>query len=278
MNSLLSYLTIPAKGTANQAAEELYSIAGLGPLDKAADSYNECRNQISAIIYSHLDIDRFKTEDGTFSRTIPEGLGMEAADVIETEYKAYLDQLPFHELINDAEAATLQRMESYAWKNGISILPEAIQQMIRNLVKTADQYSRMLENVDDSSLKKSFKDASTCTLVESITGTNDNDVLVYRQDLIEYLEKRLANLMYSFFERFFNVLSCSSVFTDMETRFGSIIEYAKDQQTDSESIADLIIPDACLNGEHQVFTSSEKSTTEEIINTITSLFDSLTTK
>lgn len=278
MNSLLSYLTIPAKGTANQAAEELYSIAGLGPLDKAADSYNECRNQISAIIYSHLDIDRFKTEDGTFSRTIPEGLGMEAADVIETEYKAYLDQLPFHELINDAETATLQRMESYAWKNGICILPEAIQQMIRNLVKTADQYSRMQENVDDSSLKKSFKDASTCTLVESITGTNDNDVLVYRQDLIEYLEKRLANLMYSFFERFFNVLSCSSVFTDMETRFGSIIEYIKGQQIDSESIADLIIPDACLNGEHQVFTSSEKSTTEEIINTITSLFDSLTTK
>ena len=264
-------MTMPAKGTVNQAAEELYSIAGLGPLDKALEAYNECKDQISAIIYRRLDIDRFKTEDGTFSEAIPEGLGMEVADVIEVEYKAYLDQLPFHGLIKDAESSTLQRMESYAWRNGIIILPEAIQQMIRNLVKTADQYTRMQEDADDTSLKKSFKGASTCTLVESITGTNDNDVLVYRQDMIEYLEKRLANLMYSFFERFFNVLSCSSVFTDMETRFESIIEYAKGQQIDSESIADLIIPDDCLNGDHQVFTTAEERTPEEIIVSIASI-------
>ena len=61
MNSILTYLTMPAKGTANQAAEELYSIAGLGPLDKALDVYNECKGQISAIIYRRIDIDRFKT-------------------------------------------------------------------------------------------------------------------------------------------------------------------------------------------------------------------------
>ena len=271
MNSLLSYLTMPTAKTVSQAAEELYSIAGLGPIDKASNTYNECKSQISAIIYNYLDFDRFKAEDGCFSRVIPDGLGIEVAGVIEAEYKAFLDQLPFHELINDAETSTLQRMESYAWRNGINILPEAIQQMIRNLVRTADQYTRMQESVDDSSLKKSFKDASACTLIESITGTNDNDVLVYRQDLIEYLEKRLANLMYSFFERFFNVLSCSTVFTDMETRFLSLIEYAKGQQTDSESIADLIIPDDYLNGEHQVFTTSEEKTPEEIIASIASV-------
>ena len=266
MEFLFSYLTMPAKVTVNQAAEELYSIAGLGPLDKASNTYNECKSQISAIIYKHLDLDRFKAEDGCFSRVIPEGLGIEIAGVIEAEYQAYLDQLPFLELINDVEISTLQRIESFAWRNGIGILPEAIKQMVRNLVKTADQYSRMQERVDDSSLMKSFKDASKCTLMESIAGTNDNDVLIYRQDMIEYLEKRLANLMYSFFERFFNVASCSSVFNDMEARFESIIEYIKGQQIDSESITDLIIPDDFLNGKHQVFTTSEARTPEEIIS------------
>ena len=268
MESIVTYLITPAKGTVNQIAEEIYSIAGLGPLDKASDVYNESKSQISAIIYRHLDLDRFKTNEGTFSRTIPEGLGMEIIDVIETEFQTYLEQLQFLELINDAEISTMQRMESYAWKNGISILPEAIQQMTSNLAKTADQYSRMQENADDSSLKRSFEEASTCTLIESIVKTNDNDVLIYRQDMIEYLEKRLANLRYSFFERFFNVLSCSSVFTDMEMRFASILEYAKGQQIDSESIAGLIIPEDYLNGAHQIFTTSEKRTPEEIISSV----------
>ena len=96
MNSLLSYLTMPTAKTVSLAAEELYSIAGLGPIDKASSTYNECKSQISAIVYKHLDLDRFKAEDGCFSRVIPDGLGIEVAGVIEAEYNAYLDQLPFH--------------------------------------------------------------------------------------------------------------------------------------------------------------------------------------
>lgn len=235
MNLQYHYL-LQISGTVSDVAEMLYPVSGLGPVGDAARIYNLCIDEMRKLIYASLDFIRFKDNEGNFLNVIPEGLKLDIIEKIEAEYQAYLDGLDIQRMVADAESEVLGRVEYYAWHNGIRVLPEALERMTSNLARCAEEYDKMDDPVDDAGLLASYADALKNTLGERLGNANSDDILAYRLELVEYLEKTCSVRMYRFFERFFSILSCSSVFIDVRTKLENIREYLlKSGVTESEN-------------------------------------------
>lgn len=211
---------VQTSATAAEVAEILYPVAGLGPVDDAGNIFTLCKDELNKLIYANLDFALFKNDEEKFLNVLPEGMGLSIRDRIEAEYQTFLDNLDMGRMIADAEAGVLERVEQYASENVIDVLPEALEIMISNLAVCAGEYERMSnDSVDEAALLAAYEAACRNTLAERITDTNSDDILIYRQELIEYLEKACAVRMYKVFERFFSILSCSSVFIDLKHKF-----------------------------------------------------------
>lgn len=221
-------------GTSSEVAEFLYPVSGLGPVDDAANIFNLCKNEMHNLIYASLDFIRFKNEEDEFLNVIPEGLDIGIKEKIENEFQAFIDGLDIERMITDAESSVLRRVEEYAWKEGISALPDALDEMAANLSRCAGEYERMVVPVDDASLQRAYDAAVKNTLAERITGSNSNDILFYRQELIECLEKECYVRMHRLFVRFFSILACSSVFIDLKSKLTALKEYLLDLGFDEE--------------------------------------------
>lgn len=245
MESRYNILMRPS-GSISEVAEMLYPISGLGPVGSAADIYDLCKDEMHKLIYASMDFIRFKDDDGKFLDVIPEDLGIGLRDKILEEYQSFLDTLDMERMIADAEAEVLGRVELYAWNNGIRVLPEALDLMMVNLSRCADEYERLDDPVDDKGVVTSFEDASRNSLVERLGGTNSDDILAYRLEMIEYLEKVCSLRMYRLFERFFSILASSSVFIDLSNKLKDLREYligkgfsGEDVSAPADSFADV---------------------------------------
>ena len=206
--------------SAAEVAEILYPVAGLGPVDEAGNIYTACKDEMNKLIYASLDFIRFKNDKEEFLNELPEELGLNLKDRVEAEYQVFLDNLDMERMIDDAEAGVLERVGQYASENGADVLPEALELMMSNLAACAGEYERMKDDpVDDTALLAAYEAARKNTLVERISDTNSKDILIYRQEMIEYLEKACAVRMYRFFGCFYSILSCSSVFIDLKHKF-----------------------------------------------------------
>lgn len=214
-----------ASGSPSEVAEILYPSAGLGPVGKAGEIFKLCKAEIHKLVYHSLDFKSFKNERGEFLKVLPDNLGLELKERVEQEYQSFLDTLDMQQMIKVAESEVLHRIEVYAWNCGLIALPGAIQEMAANLSANSDEYDRMIGSTDESSLSASYEAAMKTTLAERISGTNSDDILIYRQELIEYLEKTCSVRMYEVFRRFFSILSCSNVFTDIKYKIMVIIDY-----------------------------------------------------
>lgn len=224
MKSPYSYL-LQKDLHAGEAAEILYPVAGLGPVDDALQIYDLCRQEMHKLIYACMDYIRFKDEDGNFLTELPGDLHIEIRERILSEYRDFVEGIDLERMVKDAEASVLARVEQYAWNDGVMVLPDAIRMMMNNLDECAHEYERMQEEADDYRLQASYASAVRNTLAERLSKGNADDILVYRQDMIEYLEAACANIMYSLFERFFSILSCSSVFMTLRTKLEDIRSY-----------------------------------------------------
>lgn len=224
MESRYQYL-LKTSGTVDEVAEILYPVSGLGPVGDAGNIYNLCKDEMHKLIYASLNFIRFQNNEGEFLNVIPEELKLDLKGRVEEEYQAFLDGLDMARMVTDAEREVLARVEHYAWHKGIKVLPEALEKMMSNLTGCAEEYENMDVPVDDASLIASYEDALKHTLRERLSGTNSDDILAYRLEMIEYLEKVCSVKMYRAFERFFSILACSSVFVEVKTKLENIREY-----------------------------------------------------
>lgn len=223
MMNLYNHLLKAPGQSVPEIAELIYGVAGSGPVDHALEVYAASKEMIARTIYSHLDFERFKTDDGKFMKTIPSELEKDAViDAVSHEYEEYIGSLDLEALVRDAEEQVVKRIERFIWINGVQNVSEAISLAERNITDCASQYAALHAEADPSALEKSYADALKMSLSERLLNTNDEDILIYRNDLIEYLEVVCSNVWYSFWERFFSVLSCSSVFTFARVRLNEL--------------------------------------------------------
>ena len=254
MNLFYSYLIRNASVSTAQTAETLYPIAGVGPVDDAWDHYSEFKDYAHSLIYEVLDINRFKDENEAFVNALPETLDLQkVTSEVSEAFKNHVAAVDMAELVDKAEAAVLIRMEQHIWTNGFTALADAVAVMQQNLLRTSEQYARMQETPEKTALEASYEDATRISLAEKLVKSNVDDILIYRQDMIEYLEKVCDNIMYAFWERFFGILSTSSVFMDAQARIESFANHIASlgiQPTDNLSYQ---LPDSLRNINELIF-------------------------
>ena len=64
---------------------------------------------MNKLIYASLDFIRFKNDKEEFLDELPEELGLNLKDRVETQYQAFLDNLELERMIFDAEAGVFER-------------------------------------------------------------------------------------------------------------------------------------------------------------------------
>lgn len=254
MDKLYSYFLQSPACSAAQAACCLYDTDAVGPVDEAAGIYENCKRIAGEVIYRHLDFAGFK-KDGEFVNELPEKFNLDVVTAIESEYQSFIDSHDLAAMVASAEDSFLKRVEVYAWTHGLVGLSEAIAAAVVNLKECSDQYARMCAPVDDTVLLKSYEEAARQTLLERISGSNHKDILIYRQDLIEYLERKCKVIMNAFFARFFTILSCSSVIMDTQSRISGIVEFLKSQGVEEIEATGTELPQDFFEGDFRIFTS-----------------------
>ena len=248
----------------SEIAAILYDISGVGPTDKALTLYNDCKRKIREIIYKYLPLDAFKDDQGDFVDILPAWMSPDIVDVIESEYQKFIDAIDLNSYIQLSEQVFLERVEFYAWNHGLVNLPESINCALTNISLCAEQYRNMQDVMDTETISKSFKNAEKRTFAERLANSNKDDILMYRMDMIEYLEQTCANKMYAFFERFFSILSCSSVIMDVQSRISSVLSYLYDTIGVYAIVSNVEIPEE-IRVYEPVFTTLDNATSEEII-------------
>jgi hypothetical protein len=258
MKGLYNYLLRPTELTVAEIAETVYGVAGVGPVGSASDVFAESKAMIGKIIYKYLDFDRFKTTDGTFINNLPSELGKdEVVQMVSDEYDRYISGLDMKSLICTAEAETVRRVEHHIWLNGLQKVYEAISLAERNIAECAVQYASLHSDPDSSALEKSYAHAMKLSLAERVMGTNDEDILVYRNDMVEYLEVVCANMRYAFWERFFTILSCSSIFAELCTRIEDLMNLLKETGATGEYDGDEGLQDSIPDGDTVILLDTE---------------------
>lgn len=265
MDKLYSYFLQSPAYPATEVADYLYDISGVGPVDEAALIYESCKQKIHDLIYGYLDLDDFKGEDGKFVNELPTKYDIDLVERIEAEYQEFIDGHDLNAMLLSAEDSILRRVEIYAWNHGLTVLPEAIDGALANISACSVQYHNMCEPVDSSALIQAHGEAYELTFIERISGKNADDILMYRQDLIEYLEKKCAVRMYEFFERFFSILSCSSVIMDIQMRLADMVAYLKDQGVAEVEKLETELPQDFFDRDIRVFTANTSSEPQDII-------------
>lgn len=224
MNLFFQYLLRNTTMSTAQTAEFLYPVAGYGPVDEAAEAFAELKECAHDVIYSALDMSFFKDDEGKFLNVLPSDLNPDMViDKVSSFFAGHVIPDDLEGLVRNEEHAVLVRMEQHIWKHGFNSLADAVALMLDNLQETSVEYARLQEQPDRTALDKSYEQASKCSLAEKVSKNNVDDILIYRQDMIEYLEKVLDNMLYAFWERFFNILSCSSVFADAQVRINEFV-------------------------------------------------------
>lgn len=219
MNIFFQHLFRNASMSVAETAEFLYPVAGSGPVDDAAVMYVELKECAHSLIYKALDIEVFKDDKGNFLNVLPDEMNPDKViKAVSSIYAECVDSVDVEKLVRSAEHSVLVRLEQQIWKHGFNSLAGAIDVMLKNLHDTSEQYVRLQEQPDRTAVDKSYADAVKCSLTEKVVKNNVDDILIYRQDMIEYLEKVCDNMMYSLWEKFFGILSCSSLFADAQSR------------------------------------------------------------
>lgn len=262
MKSLYNHL-LRSAGAASDIAEMLYPVAGLGPVDDAGNVYAVCKEELQRLICFNLDFIRFKNEEQDFLNVLPEDLGLDLKEKVEREYQSFLDAIDIERMVRDSEAEVLGRVEQYAWTNGIKELPEALEMMMDNLSVCAGEYARMICPVDDAALVKAYKAALKTTLAERISGANSDDILIYRQELIDYLEKACTVRFYKMIQRYYSILACSSIFIDVRYKLAAVREYLAEMGVTGEDCAG--VPAEYENVPGFVFTDMSETDPEKTL-------------
>lgn len=224
MNLFFQHLFRNTTMSMAQVAESLYPVAGSGPVDDAAESFAELKECAHNVIYSALDMGFFKDDEGKFLNVLPSSMNPDnLIKDVSSFFELHVIPTDMEDFVRNAEHAVLIRLEQHIWKHGFNSLADAVALMMDNLQETSEQYARLQVQPDRTAVDKSYEQASKCSLAEKVSKNNVDDILIYRQDMIEYLEKVLDNMQYAFWERFFNILSCSSVFVDAQVRINEFI-------------------------------------------------------
>lgn len=223
--SLLQEDSISAK----EIADKLYGVVVLDPF------IAQCKQKIESLIGKYLSFEKV-TVEGKLSNTLSSDLDYDIKDRIVSEYKYALDSIPNENLVCDIVGSIVRCVELQTWSNGIVNMGKAISLLVGRLNDTSECYSGLyVAPVSENELQDKFKKAKENTFVERIQGNNIDDIIEYRNVLIEYVQVACENILYSKLEDIYSMIATNNVFVQLNDNFRYLSAYADELK---RSVAD----------------------------------------
>jgi len=206
--------------SAKEIADKLYDVVDLDWL------ISKGKKEVESLCNRHLQFEKVKV-DGKLSNELPSELGYDLKDAILAEYREYMDGYSVEEITGAIVSKIERSIELQTWSNGIINMREAIALLIGRLSNSSRSYGNLSSApASENELLDKFNKAKENTFLERIQGNNIDDIIEYRNALVEYVRKSCDNMLYAKLQEIYGHVADCTAFERLEDNFGRLLEFA----------------------------------------------------
>ncbi len=210
--------------SAADLVNKLYGVIDLRSL------MDKCDEQLETLCNTYLSFNTVM-QDGRLANELPVTLELGVQDTIVKEFQSFLSQELTVEHYEQLRSAIVHQIEKLSWANGIAEMPQSVQLFVERLKRDAQYYAQMhVEPIEESVLLAAYNKAQEQTLLERIQQNNNDDIIAYRNILIEDTEIRCKNLVYAAIAQVFERLATEELFQHLHAHFLDLQHYAHELQ------------------------------------------------
>ena len=216
--SLLQEDSLPAK----EIAEKLCSVIDLNWL------IGQGKQEIESLCNKHLSFEKVKVE-GKLSNELSQELGYDLKDMIIAEYQNYLDSHSTDEITTAIISKIERSIELQTWSNGIVNMQEAIKLLVERVKNSSRSYGNLYTApISENVILEKFNKAKENTLLERIQGNNIDDIIEYRNALMEYVRVSCENMLYAKLKGVYGSIANDATFERLQSNFNDLSQYAQE--------------------------------------------------
>lgn len=216
--SLLQEDSLPAK----EIAEKLCSVIDLNWL------ICQGKHEIESLCNKHLSFEKVKVE-GKLSNELSQELGYDLKDRIISDYQNYLDSHSTDEITIAIISKIERSVELQTWSNGIVNMQEAIKLLVERVKNLSISYGNLYTApISETEILEKFNKAKENTLLERIQGNNIDDIIEYRNALMEYVRVSCENMLYAKLKEVYGSIANDATFERLQSNFNDLSQYAQE--------------------------------------------------
>lgn len=187
--------------------------------------YHGIKRSASEVCDRYLAYDKLLDENWKVVQLPPDWLNPSLADKIAEEYgelirKEYAPACFVDEITKQIERLT--------WLQGVDDMAENLKVFLRDVSKMAIGYKSIPVNIpDERELLRKYDDACRVTIAERIFNNNCDDVLEFRNVLLEFAKAKCESILYHQMARLYDDIAASTVIKGIIEKFELIHAEAK---------------------------------------------------
>lgn len=188
--------------------------------------YQQMSDKIADLCEQYLSFDKLKVVGG-LTNQLPDEFRLEVKDRIITDYECFLIKQPLEELVGACLEILNRQIERLAWRHGIGSMAEALERVISCFKEKQEDLSTFaVSRIDMNTLQESYEDARKVSLLESIQGTNIDDIIAYRDLLQAYVQDCCERLLQKRLSDVYGYLAGSETLERLRHHFAVLAEQA----------------------------------------------------
>lgn len=206
--------------TAEAIADKLISSVNL------TGYYQKMSDKISELCEQYLSFDKLNVVGG-LTNQLPDDFRIEVKDRIIADYECLMTGQSVDDQAGQCLDLLIRQMERLAWRHGIGSMAEALTRMICHFKEKRDDLSAFaVGGVDLETLREHYEEARKVSLLESIQGTNIDDIIAYRDLLQEYVRNGCERLLQQRLSDIYGCLAGSEKLERLQQHFAALAEQA----------------------------------------------------
>lgn len=206
--------------SAKEIADKLYKTIDFNRL------LDQGKQEVDVLCNKYLSFETVKV-DGKLTNELPQCLNEEVKDKIIAEYQCFLDGCCTECVSEKALEGIVKGIEQQTWSNGISNMQQAINLLVERLKSASKEFDALYSQpISEEELAEKFWQAKEKTLLERVQKNNVNDIIEYRNALVEYVKVNCKNMLYKKLQKIYQDVVNNTIWERLQDNFAALIEYA----------------------------------------------------
>lgn len=198
------------------------------------------KQEIGHIIEKYLSFEKVKL-DGKLSNTLSSELDYGIKGKIITEYKIILDNIKNEILAKDIIGKIGRSIELQTWSNGIMNMKKAISLLVERLNNVSECYEGLYAtSISENELQDKFRKAEENTLFERIQGNNIDDIIDYRNSMIEFVQAVCENMLYEKLVDIYKIIADDKFLKQLQDKFDYLSKYAVELKSSIKNFDEVL--------------------------------------